>query len=367
MSLVASSSAAHPIAPDSASRVTAWGIPLMLSSVAGEPVDDAHKLFRSAKSGSLVRVRPGVFAPTDAWNTSTPARRHMASATALALAGRSEAVFCRETALLLYRLPLHGIPRILRRRATSPSTAGHTQRTRTEHSGPPLLSEQQVSIPARWPAHEYARALHFRQPLLTGTELVAEDIRYCLADVLPRLDRGHAVMVADALMSGLRRTDDDKLARLASPWTRRHLSDLAELAVSGKAARRLQWLAEFATPLSGSPGESLSRYTIHDVGFASPELQHEVRDEKGRLVAYTDFWWTVDGRGVAGEFDGIAKYAGQSSYSGEDRDVVFRAEKNRGERIQEQGIRLVRWVTEDVRTPRRLYEKLVRAGVPRRS
>jgi hypothetical protein len=291
----------------------------------------------------------------------------MASATALALANRREAVFCRETALLLHRLPLNGVPRILTRRATSSSTAGRTQRTSPEHSGARVLSEQRITVPARWQAQEYARALHLRHPLLVGADLVVEDIRYCLADTLPRLRPGHAVMVADAMLSGLRRTDDDRLARLSGPWTRERLSDLAALAVSLKAARRLQWLAGFATPNSGSPGESLSRYAIRDLGFAAPELQHEVRDEQGRLIAYTDFWWTVDGHAIAGEFDGLAKYAGPASYSGDDRDVVFRAEKDRGERIQEQGIRLVRWVTDDVRTPRRLYEKLVRAGVPRRS
>ena len=106
-----------PLEATSPQDVTAWGIPLRRTTEDGVPTDDAHRVFRQARSGELIRVRPGVFAPTEPWNNASRDDRFGASVTALALTSRTDPVFCRETALLLYGLPLLNRPAVMTLRA----------------------------------------------------------------------------------------------------------------------------------------------------------------------------------------------------------------------------------------------------------
>ncbi|VXC12592.1 hypothetical protein CITRIK5_70799 [Citricoccus sp. K5] len=210
-----------------------------------------------------------------------------------------------------------------------------------------------------------AEQLHpFRQRLLSGTSLVLENLRLCLSDTLPRLPWEDAIVVADALLSGLRNSPTTMPAVVATPWTAQDLISLANTNSTQKAAHRLRQISAFASTLSGSPGESWSRVVIDRLGFEPPELQHQVRTADGRLLGILDFWWK--GLRLAGEFDGKRKYAGGNSYSGRDVDPVILEEKLRSERIQEEGVRFVRWMWDDLTSPRQLEAKLLRAGVPRR-
>ena len=56
---------------------------------------------------------------------------------------------------------------------------------------------------------------------------------------------------------------------------------------------------------------------------------------------------------------------GERVDQGRDVDPVILDEKLRSERIQEEGIRFVRWMWDDLTSPCRLEAKLLRAGVPR--
>ncbi|NUL45871.1 hypothetical protein F7P69_11800 [Cellulosimicrobium funkei] len=348
--------------------VTAWGIPLRRTTEDGIPTDDAPMVFRKARTGELIRVRPGVFAPAGPWNEASRDDRFCASVAGLALTSRTEPVFCRETALLLYGLPLVNRPAIMTLRASSTSVAGTRQRTKPKGASRPLFGERRISVPRAWSCLSAAQHYPFRHSLLPGFSLILEDLRLCLADTLPRLPWEDAIVVADALLSGLRSTSPNVPAAMndamATPWTVQELTSLANSCTTQKAARRLHRIAAFASPLSGSPGESWSRVVIDRLGFEPPELQHQVRAADGRLLGILDFWW--EGLRLAGEFDGKKKYAGRSSYSGRDVDPVILEEKRRSERIQEEGIRFVRWMWDDLTSPRRLEAKLLRAGVPRR-
>jgi hypothetical protein len=44
---------------------------------------------------------------------------------------------------------------------------------------------------------------------------------------------------------------------------------------SKRGAVRAERDIDFASPLASSPGESLSRVPMHELGFPAPELQHE--------------------------------------------------------------------------------------------
>ncbi|XKH53155.1 hypothetical protein LG284_14445 [Citricoccus nitrophenolicus] len=357
-----------PLEATSPQALAAWGIPLRRTTEDGVPTDDAPMVFRKARSGELIRVRPGVFAPAEPWNKASRDDRFCASAAALALTCQTDPVFCRETALLLYGLPLVNRPAMLTLRASSTSMAGSVKRAKPKGAAWPLFGERRISVPRAWSDLSAAQQNPFRQHLFPGSSMVLEDLRLCLADTLPRLPWEDAIVVADALLSGLRSTSASMPAAMnaamATPWTVQDLTSLANSCTTQKAAHRLRQIAAFASPLSGSPGETWSRVVIDRLGFEPPVLQHQVRAVDGRLLGILDFWWK--GLRLAGEFDGKRKYAGSNSYSGRDVDPVILDEKLRSERIQEEGIRFVRWMWDDLTSPCRLEAKLLRAGVPRR-
>jgi hypothetical protein len=127
-----------------------------------------------------------------------------------------------------------------------------------------------------------------------------------------------------------------------------------------RISRRVARVVEFATPLSGSPGESLSRVNIHELGFPAPELQVVFRDSRGH-VADVDFWWREFDR--VGEFDGLMKYTRDRYRKGMSIDEVVVAEKIREDRIRALGPGVTRWLWADALEPRRLYRVLSDAGL----
>lgn len=142
--------------------------------------------------------------------------------------------------------------------------------------------------------------------------------------------------------------------------TKDELVEEIECRQSLAGRRHLRSVVGFASPLSDSFGESMCRVMIHALGFASPELQVVLRDEKGAVMP--DFLWPA--ARVAGEFDGKVKYV-RSEYTGGDAVEALWAEKKREDRVRAHNLRVVRMLTEDVVHPVLLERKLVRAGVPR--
>lgn len=354
---------AHPVDHTGPGTFRAWNIPLMMSSADPADMDWAHRLHRSAANGTAVRLRPGAFVETASWNDAFPRERHLASALCIAMTSRKPPVFARETAFMLHRLPLSGVPAEVKLRASSIGAAGRTARSKPESSKRALFNERRLAYPKVWTAS--ADADRPAASLLLDGEVVlqAEDLQLSLADGLPLMPFGSAVIVADAVLSGRRLSDDGKHPRTATPMSTKDFLGLSGLCLTKKATAAFERVAAFASPSSESPGESRSRVCLDALGFQPPELQHKIHDAHGTLLGVVDFWWK-DLR-LAGEFDGKRKYTGGASYSGRDIDDVIREEKRRMERIQEEGVRFVRWMWEDLTSPRRLMEKLTRAGVPR--
>jgi hypothetical protein len=98
-----------------------------------------------------------------------------------------------------------------------------------------------------------------------------------------------------------------------------------------------------------SPLESLSRIALNRMALPPSVPQQVLRDERGRVVARTDFGWAD--YGVAGEADGMGKY--------ETRDVL-RAENARQETLEQLGLVVVRWNWNDItRKPRQVEARLL--------
>jgi hypothetical protein len=143
----------------------------------------------------------------------------------------------------------------------------------------------------------------------------------------------------------------------------RHLVDPAEL--DEALARASGWpgcpkarrAVGFADKGSMSVGESRSRVAMARFGLPAPVLQWEVTSEVGRL-GKVDFAWP--GLRVVGEFDGQVKY-GKYLRPGQDAgDAVF-VEKQREDRIRDEGIRVVRWVWAELRQFAVVAERIRRA------
>ena len=124
--------------------------------------------------------------------------------------------------------------------------------------------------------------------------------------------------------------------------------------------RRAEKALRFASHLSDSPGESLSRCAIHLLGFPEPELQHEFCDHQG-FIGRGDFWWP--GIRLLGEFDGEDKYKNPSFLGGRTPHQALMDEKRREDRIRQTKVDVSRWDWMTALELPRLYSRLFSAGL----
>lgn len=279
----------------------------------------AHELARRTRRGELVRVRRGTYLPGPAAAPDPVGRHRQVVEATWPLLGDG-AVLSHVSAAVL-----HGLP-VWTRRLT------HVQVTRTDGRGKrrgnvhvhvaPLLDDEVVEI-AGLPVTSLGRTV------------------VDLGRVLPL---GQAVATGDAaLRAGLpaRVLEHDLRAAAGRPGI--------------AAARRA---VDLLDARSESPWESCSRVTLHQIGLPPSSLQHEVFDERGRLVARADFGW--EEHRTLGEFDGRTKYdellrPGQTA-----ADAVYE-EKRREDAVRDLDWQVVRWGAPDLESPEELRARLLRA------
>ena len=112
----------------------------------------------------------------------------------------------------------------------------------------------------------------------------------------------------------------------------------------------------FLEARSESPGESYSRVVMHERGLPRPELQYEIVDDNGLLIARCDFAWPE--LRTVGEFDGWVKYTGQF---GKNTTEVVVAEKRREDSLRSYGWQVARWIWTDLDRPSEFAATLNRA------
>jgi hypothetical protein len=165
-----------------------------------------------------------------------------------------------------------------------------------------------------------------------------------VADLARSLSFEQAVVTGDAaLRQGLQRGEiEDCLARM-----RRWPGVIQARRVIG-----------FLDGRSESPGESRSRVGFLISGISSPELQHEVYNDRGVLIGRTDFAWIE--LGTLGEFDGKTKY-GRLLKPGESPDDAVYREKLREDALRGAGWQVVRWTWADLARPQDIAGRLRQA------
>ena len=127
--------------------------------------------------------------------------------------------------------------------------------------------------------------------------------------------------------------------------------------------RKVHRALEFASPLAESPGESLSRAVIHELGFLAPVLQFRVDDARGH-AGTCDFAWPE--HALLGEFDGKVKYTRNLARPRENVEDIVLREKLREDRLRATGRGMVRWVWSEALDPERFRAKLIAAKLPLR-
>ena len=152
--------------------------------------------------------------------------------------------------------------------------------------------------------------------------------------------------VARTAIDVARETDFREGLVVAESALNQRLTTLAELRAvhdfcsDWSGARTAGRVVSFASPLSESPGESLSRIAFADGGLPEPTQQQNVFDARG-LIGRVDFLWAA--QHTIGEFDGRVKYLD----SNDDKATLYE-EKRREDRLREAGFEVVRFSWSDI-------------------
>ncbi|MEJ1229340.1 MAG: hypothetical protein WDM88_00010 [Galbitalea sp.] len=179
-----------------------------------------------------------------------------------------------------------------------------------------------------------------------------------VADVASIVSLRAAVVVVDAALAGLR---DEQGEWMRPPLAPEDLADEVDRRGPARGSQQLAWVVSFGDGRSASPGESISRLTMYQIGCPPPILQQTFRDGNGAFVATTDFWWPD--HNLTGEFDGRGKYLRDRYTRGKTAAQVVVEEKIREDKLRALGPGMTRWVWEEALSARDLRLKLTRAGL----
>ncbi len=274
-------------------------------------------LARMVKAGELVKVRHGAYA-TEQPDGFVAAHRQLIAAT---LPRCGDVCLSHASAALF-----HGLP-------SWSADLGRVQVTKSRTSG-----------------GRRSKALHVHVAPLRLDEVVTIDglpvtsLARTAADCL----RGYAYEKAVAIGD----------AALRAGMSRHELAESVEQARNRVGSPQARQLVGFVDGRSESVGESQSRILLCRIGLPPQDLQVQVWDTDGQLVARTDFGWQRER--TLGEFDGRIKYGRLRRPGEEPEDAVFR-EKVREDRIRDLGLEVVRWTWSDLQQPQALANRLRRA------
>ena len=166
------------------------------------------------------------------------------------------------------------------------------------------------------------------------------------ASHLVNVDGVCCTSVARTTIDVVRETDFREGLVVAESALNQRLTTLSELRAvhdfcnDWSGARTAGRVVSFASALSESPGESLSRIAFADAGLPEPKQQQNVFDARG-LIGRVDFLW--EAQRTIGEFDGRVKYLN----SNDDKTTLYE-EKRREDRLREAGFEVVRFSWSDI-------------------
>lgn len=247
--------------------------------------------------------------------------RRLAVARIISAVGQTAAdvVVCQDSAALIQGLPL----------LTKPQQIHIAQPSRPTRHGAPDIARHHVPV-----SPEESTVLHGLR--VTTQERTLVDC----AQALPPLA---ALVVADAALH-----------------VGANLTICAEILRSRAGQRgvvQAREVLKLADSGAESPGETKLRFTLLELGLPVPETQIRISTPRG--VFWSDLGWRE--AGVLCEYDGVMKYAANGAAS----EAVIR-EKRRQDALEEEGWRVIRVDSADLRSPQALLDRIRRLmpGVP---
>ncbi|MHA7303862.1 hypothetical protein ACX80E_01225 [Arthrobacter sp. TMN-49] len=314
---------------------------------------DRRKLVASCNKGELTRLRRGVYVGSAEWAALSPLQQHGLRALAFQQLAARPPVLCHATSALLWGLWIVGTPRRLHV-MTEVTTGGRSENGVVRHRGsltegvvrcgPFLLTDKLTTVMQLILSLQFSQAVAVCDASLRTPERTHALNRFAPADTeaLP----GHPLWQS-TYPQGL----PLRLAELAAA---------ADLLPSKAARVRALAAINFASALSGSAGESISRARMHMFGFPAPILQKRFTLRDGSN-AFVDFWF--EELGLAGEFDGKDKYLRAGWGSGLSIQDRVLKEKQREDQIRAQGAGFVRWTWAEMMNRERFVYLLRQAGL----
>ncbi|MFF0817787.1 hypothetical protein ACFYVR_21880 [Rhodococcus sp. NPDC003318] len=277
-----------------------------------------RELQRQCRVGAWRRLHPGRFVHASAFLDLAAEARHRLLAEAVLGVASDEAVLSHQSAAVVHGFDLWNTP------------LSHVHLTRNRRSGGSRGRHRQVhSLPLAPDDVTTVDGLRVTTPART------------IVDLASTLPFEQALVVADHALHGGATTADD--VALAVDETRRG---------AGKAHRLLRW----ADGRSESVGESRSRALFIREQLPVPDLQATLISETGVRLGRVDFL----AGGVVGEFDGRVKY-GRLVPAGQVPADVLWNEKLREDAIRDAGWQVVRWIWDELGTPRVVVDRWMRA------
>ncbi|MBD7956795.1 hypothetical protein H9651_04035 [Microbacterium sp. Sa4CUA7] len=273
---------------------------------------------RAMARGELVRVRQGVYAPTDLWRSLAPWDRYLARVHAVALK-YPNAVFSHDSAAALLGLPVFGDPVVV-------------------HLLEDPLGRSRLAGGIRVHTHTGDREI-----LAVGGLLIT-GILDTAVDTARSRHRAIGLSMADAAL----RADPSLSAAALQAGNERRVSK------RGRAIAR--WSLARPNGLAESPLESVSRAVAEWLGFPGPVLQMRFPTTDGGHDR-SDLVW--EQASVAGECDGGLKYDGRFGHA----EVVQARQRERDARLRRHVRTVVHWGWRDTVLATPLRDILTGAGL----
>lgn len=296
----------------------------------------------AVRSNEITRVDYGRYVATDVWDAGFAEHRHLIRILAAEERSRGgEVVYSHLSACVLFGIPLFRVTPS-RVHVSGPRADGGVAR------GP--LARHQLAVPEG----EIAEVSGIRCTSLERT----------VADTIRMVPREAGLSVADAGMRAVA-WDDDRRAYDGDAAEEFRAGVGRRLPSGGRGVKQARRVLALADGRAASPGESVSRLYLRDLGFAPPRLQVPVRAPSGGWY-FVDFG--LDDVDLWGEFDGNAKYTDPAQRGA---DVTMQqallAEKEREDWIRgTTGRRVIRWGLAHIASAATLRSRLLSFRVPMR-
>lgn len=306
---------------------------LILPSELESVGQDRRKLVSLCNKGELTRLRRGVYLTSSDFQDLRPLQQYGLKALAFQQLAPRQPVLCHATAALLWGLWIVGTPQRLHV-MTAVTRGGRTENGVVRHRG------------------------SMTEGVLQCGPFLLKDRPTTAMQLILDLPFPYAVAVCDASLRAPNRehhynefTPADteppsgeprwqSTYQQGTPLRLEELTAAADRLPSKAATVRAMAVINFASALSGSAGESISRAKMHMYGFPVPILQRQFTLRDGS-DAFVDFQF--EQLRLAGEFGGKEKYLRAGWSGGLSIQERVLKEKQREDQIRAQGVGFVRW------------------------